>query len=63
MTNCRSRSIGFFRRSDLDLHCLLRQGMTCSARDGLKGFTVGALTVSWINEFKHYHSVAEEAEI
>ena len=22
--------------TDLDLHCLLRQGMTCSAREGLK---------------------------
>ena len=22
--------------SDLDLHCLLRQGMSCSAKEGLK---------------------------
>ena len=27
--------------TDLDLHCLLRQGMSCSARDGLSNpFTV-----------------------
>ena len=26
---CRSRSVG----TDLDLHCLLRQGMSCLARD------------------------------
>ena len=30
---CRSRSVGF----DLDLHCVLRQGMSCSAREGLSG--------------------------
>ena len=26
----------FQKPTDLDLHCLLRQGMSCSAREGLK---------------------------
>ena len=32
---CRSRSVQ--KPTDLDLHCLPRQGMTCSVREGLKG--------------------------
>ena len=33
----RNGPVGFFpgEPSDLDLHCLLRQGMLCSAREGL----------------------------
>ena len=27
--------------TDLDLHCLLRQGMSCSAREGLTFITLG----------------------
>ena len=26
--------------TDLDLHCLLRQGMSCSAREGLRGMDI-----------------------
>ena len=33
---CRSRSGLLQKPTDLDLHCLLRQGMPCSAREGLK---------------------------
>ena len=34
---CRSRSVGFFMKkpTDLGLHSLLRQSMSCSAREGL----------------------------
>ena len=28
--------------ADLEIHCLLRQGMSCSAREGLKSYANGA---------------------
>ena len=39
--------------TDLDLHCLLRQGMTCSAREGLKkksvkDFMRGVIDDCWL---------------
>ena len=36
---CSSRSAGFFKTTYLDLHCLLRQGMSCSARVRLRDKT------------------------
>ena len=30
---------------DLDLHCLLRQGMSCSAREGLKQLEAGFVDI------------------
>ena len=38
--------------TDLDLHCLLRQGMSCSAREGLKGSRSGTWKRSAGNLFQ-----------
>ena len=59
----------FQKPTDLDLHCLLRQGMSCSAREGLSSVAfhrmvnnlaevihMGALTLVMLNKLKcHAH--------
>ena len=44
--------------TDLDLHCLLRQGMSCSAREGLKC----NLVVNSCKSFNLYHSKSNSAD-
>ena len=34
--------------ADLDLHCLLRQGMACSAREGLKNSLLIVCVCLWV---------------
>ena len=38
--------------TDLDLHCLLRQGMLCSAREGLTGSNVRKCTLGHVCKAK-----------
>ena len=54
---CRSRSVGF-QPTDLDLHCLLRQGMSCSAREGLRAMiTLTKLKTAEVFNFKRHKNV------
>ena len=40
--------------TDLDLHCLLRQGMLCSAREGLIYIVLSVTNVSEWTDSKYY---------
>ena len=60
MTN--SADPDWLKPTDLDLHCLLRQGMSCSAREGLKReakpiMTVLPLLKAYLFLFKHQECI------
>ena len=44
--------------TDLDLHCLLRQGMSCSAREGLKFLHIQILYHILLLTFEQAHFIS-----
>ena len=53
------------KQTDLDLHCLQRQGMTCSAREGLNGlrYKCGNKTIGAVSNEKEPSNMGLNAQI